>query len=622
MAAGSAFRALTLLCLVAGIAQSTWLSFQGVALFQALAVGVAGAAGLFAGALWVARKFACSAVEHSLRSTETRSQLAAIVESSEDAIIGMNLEGEITSWNAGAETIYGYSAEEILHRPITLLNPPDRPNEIPQLMKIIKQGKGINRYESERIQKDGRRIYVSASISPIKDVDGAVIGASTIVRDVTTVKKFEENLRAHASQMETLYTVAQDVGATLSLNEVMERSLKRVITASGFDYAFLRFYDAAEQFRSLVASVNADLPSESLESLKYLSEATVERMPDPNQAWFVGDASTVSGMGSVYDAANVKALAVLPFPRSAQLHGALTLMSPRAYEFSSEQLHFLHALAQQIGLAVENASLYGNTLQINAHLHEEIEERKRAEKRLADFTAMAVHDLRGPLSNLASIAESLQNEAFGAINDEQRQWLGKMEASCVGLVEQISHFLDLSKMEAGHIELNSKPVDIGSLLCESIFQYSIQADKRDIKLALALEPDLPLINADARRINQVVENLLNNALKFTRDGGHIEVGARRENAYQITGWVKDNGIGIPPNEISRIFEKYRQVASGEKAKAFGTGLGLAICKKIVEAHDGVLWVESKENEGTTLFFSLPANQTDSTDILESQLSNL
>ena len=136
--------------------------------------------------------------------------------------------------------MFGYRADEDTNgRPITLLNPPDRPNEIPQLLEIVKQGKGINRYETERIRNDGRRLYVSASVSPIRDYEGKVIGASTIGRDITALRQVEEKLRTHASQMETLYTIGQEIGGTLALDVVIQCALQRVVSASGFDVAFM-----------------------------------------------------------------------------------------------------------------------------------------------------------------------------------------------------------------------------------------------------------------------------------------------------------------------------------------------------------------------------------------------
>ena len=276
-----------------------------------------------------------------------------------------------------------------------------------------------------------------------------------------------------------------------------------------------------------------------------------------------------------------------------------------------EESQFLQALGQQIALAIENAQLYGATVEVNAHLQEEIEERNRAEKTLADFTAMVVHDLRSPLSNVVSIAESLQDGLFGQVNEQQNKWLWKIETNCKSLIEHVSDFLDLSKIEAGHIELVKKPVDLKALIQEILVEHSIQADKRQISLRNKIDRELPTIWLDPRRVNQVLSNLLNNALKFSDDGGDIEVGAGRGSGNEINVWVKDAGIGIDSDEIGQIFEKYHQVSSGRNSGHKGTGLGLVICKKIVEAHGGRIWAESQKGKGATFFFSLPVNASSS-----------
>ncbi len=133
----------------------------------------------------------------------------------------------------------------------------------------------------------------------------------------------------------------------------------------------------------------------------------------------------------------------------------------------------------------------------------------------------------------------------------------------------------------------------------------VLAQGKKISLKSRVDPSLPPISVDPRRLNQVFSNLLSNAIKFTAQGGEIEVGAYRENGATAKVWVKDSGVGIPSQEIDQLFQKYRQTASGKTAKEKGTGLGLVICKMIVEAHGGKIWVESKEGKGTTFFFSLP-----------------
>ncbi len=554
---------------------------------------------------FIGNRYVVAYVRAHARAEEARLQLASIVECSGDAIIGKSLDGIITSWNDGAELMYGYTAEEVRGQPITLLSPPDRPNEIPQLLEIVKQGKGINRYETERIRKDGRRLYVSASVSPIRDYEGNVAGASTIARDITALRQVEEKLRAHASQMEALYTLGQEMGRTLALDAVIQSALDRVISASGFDLAWICFPG-----KTPAAARAARSSMEQTQPVR-LDDDFERKITACKKPWFVADATVLPELKIPQGLEGIRALAVLPLSNGKEHRDTLLLMSPRVHIFDAEESQFLQALAQQIALAIENAQLYEATVEANAHLQEKIEERNRAEKTLADFTATVVHDLRSPLSNVVSIAESLENGFFGPVNEQQSKWLWKIQNNCKSLIEHISDFLDLSKIEAGHIELAKKPVDLKALIHEILLEHSIRAAKRKISLKSQIEDELPRIWLDPRRFNQVLSNLLSNSLKFSHDGGDIEVGASRGHGHEINVWVKDTGIGIAADEIGKIFEKYRQVSTEKNLGHKGTGLGLAICKKIVEAHGGRIWVESQAEKGATFFLSLPVSASNS-----------
>jgi PAS domain S-box-containing protein len=555
---------------------------------------------------FIGNRYVVGYVNEHARAEEARLSLASIVESSHDAIIGKSLDGTIVSWNGGAEMMYGYTAEEVNGCPITLLNPPDRPNEIPQLLEMAKQGKGINRYETERIRKDGRRLYVSSSVSPIRNHEGKIIGASTISRDITELRKVEEKLRAHASEMETLYTIGQEIGRTLALDEVIQRALDRVVSASGFDLALIHFSGKSPAPEMYIAGRAPRLSEEERQLVARLGEDFERRITGCHEPWFVEDTEVIPELKNLHTVVGCRALAILPLSGGEQHRGTLILMSPRVHPFGFEESQFLQALGQQIALAVENARLYGASVEVNAHLQQEVDERKRAEKMLGDFTAMVVHDLRSPLSNVVSIAESLQDGLFGPVNQQQKKWLWKIETNCKDLIENVSDFLDLSKIEAGHIELVKKPLDLRAQVQESLMEHSIQAVNKHISLTSQIDSGLPAVWIDPRRFNQVLSNLFSNALKFYDDGGAIEVGAR-SSGHEVIMWVKDTGPGIPAAEIDQIFEKYRQVSSGKSSGRQGTGLGLVICKKIIEAHGGRIWAESEEGKGVAVFLSLPVN---------------
>jgi signal transduction histidine kinase len=182
--------------------------------------------------------------------------------------------------------------------------------------------------------------------------------------------------------------------------------------------------------------------------------------------------------------------------------------------------------------------------------------------------------------------------------------LGKVEDSGRSSVELISDFLDVSKLESGHIELKKRTLDLGELLRTSLENYSVVANEKRVGLKDEVDPSLPPVEADPRRLEQVLNNLISNALKFTPEGGQIFVGAG-QNRKHVEVWVRDNGVGIPAEEIGEIFEKYKQTTSGATSEHKGTGLGLVICKMIVEAHGGT--IGAKSEQGTTFTFTLPKN---------------
>ncbi|HEV8344064.1 MAG TPA: sensor histidine kinase [Candidatus Binatia bacterium] len=227
------------------------------------------------------------------------------------------------------------------------------------------------------------------------------------------------------------------------------------------------------------------------------------------------------------------------------------------------------------------------------------------ERLKADFTAMIVHDLRSPLTAVLSSAALIEDGVVGPVTEEQKKWLINIQTSVRKLVELVNDFLDLSKIEAGRIDLTRKEVDLNRLIQDSLEQHRILADNKGVSLKNRAYQGLPPVQADPRRLEQVLNNLLSNAIKFTPAGGEIEVGAVHENATEAKVWVKDNGVGIPTGETGSLFELYQQTSSGKGSDQKGTGLGLVICKMIVETHGGKIWVESEEGKGTTFFFSLP-----------------
>ncbi|MFQ5813551.1 MAG: ATP-binding protein [Anaerolineae bacterium] len=291
----------------------------------------------------------------------------------------------------------------------------------------------------------------------------------------------------------------------------------------------------------------------------------------------------------------------VPMIAKGEVLGVLSFLTREGDQFGSEEIEFLSTLASQAAVAIHNSQLYEQTKEQKVEL-------ERASKMKADFTAMIVHDLRSPLTAVVSAAGMLEDGLMGPVNENQKKWLTKIGAAARSLVDLISQFLDLSKIEAGRIELVREEMDLKQFIRDCLDNYLPLARDKKLSFKSCVDPALPRIDADPRRLEQVLSNLLSNAIKFGGEGGEIEVGASQGGTGEIKVWVKDNGVGIPAHEIGNLFEMYRQAKSGRASKYEGTGLGLVICKMIVEAHGGRIWAESEEGKGTTFVFLLPINQ--------------
>jgi signal transduction histidine kinase/transcriptional regulator with GAF, ATPase, and Fis domain len=239
---------------------------------------------------------------------------------------------------------------------------------------------------------------------------------------------------------------------------------------------------------------------------------------------------------------------------------------------------------------------------------------RRIERLKADFNSMVVHDLRSPLNIIQGYIDIVRNRVVGDISEEQEELLSIAKENCYKILKLIDNFLIASKMEVGSFQITPE-VNALNTLVESVAEnHQVLAEKKNIKISIKIDHNIPLMAFDKMRIEQVITNYLSNALKFSRTGGIIEVGNKLVNVKnELTGedqeeiqvWVKDQGVGIAADEQEKVFNKYEQTEAGKDASLKGTGLGLAICKEIVTLHKGKVWVKSVPDKGSTFYFSLP-----------------
>jgi len=229
---------------------------------------------------------------------------------------------------------------------------------------------------------------------------------------------------------------------------------------------------------------------------------------------------------------------------------------------------------------------------------------KEIERMRADFVSMVTHELRSPLSMIKGSVDNMIDGLYGEVNSEQKEKLGVVNKMTYRLMALVNDLLDLAKLEAGTVSLNIEEIDMGGIIEQSLGGMRTLAEQKQIELTSEIAEDIPAIQADADRIEQVFVNLLSNAVKFTPDGGRVTVTARFKDGM-VECVVADTGKGMPPEALDRIFDKFQQIYDRESRKKGGTGLGLAVVKNIVEAHGGAIRAESEPGRGSVFTFILP-----------------
>jgi len=292
----------------------------------------------------------------------------------------------------------------------------------------------------------------------------------------------------------------------------------------------------------------------------------------------------------------LRALLAVPLIAEDQLVGALIVMRKRAGTFAAEEVALLQTFATQSALAIQNARLFREIADKSRQL-------EVASQHKSEFLANMSHELRTPLNAIIGFSEVLTDRMFGELNEKQEEYLKDIYASGTHLLSLINDILDLSKIEAGRMELELTDFDIPTALDNAIVLVRERAARHGISLHKSIDERLGQIQADERKVRQVVLNLLSNAIKFTPEGGRIEVlAAPKDGAVEVS--VSDTGVGIAPEDQETVFEEFRQVGTAAK-KVEGTGLGLTLCRKFVELHGGRIWVKSEVGVGSTFTFSLP-----------------
>jgi len=438
-------------------------------------------------------------------------------------------------------------------------------------------------------------------------VDGHLLARS--LRYAIQRHKAEESLKKRNRELLVLRKISETILGSLDLKIVLDQILEQAMLSGSFDLGNIRLLDASGDSLEVAVATGYRDPNNVL-SHRRLSRTTEAAHSSHfsgrvfEQPCIEEHVQACSGLRTMKKE-GVESFVQVPVRAEGEVLGIIQLASRTPRRFNNEEVRLLETIGNQMGIAVQRARLYEET-------RRQASELEKASKLQADFTAMIAHDLRSPLMNITGVAEVMIGGMFGGVTDEQKKWLARIQANSRTLVDLVSDFLDFSKLESGYVEVWKERVDLSDLIQRTIENFRVLAQEKGISISDAVDLSLPAVRVDPRRMDQVLSNLISNAIKFAGDGGETEVGAVLADASQVKVWVRDNGVGIPADEIGQLFQKYRQGGNANRSSRQGTGLGLVICKMIVEAHGGKIWVESEPGHGSTFFFSLPTTPVEPT----------
>jgi len=427
------------------------------------------------------------------------------------------------------------------------------------------------------------------------------------IRLLSELRARTDDLTRSVGQLTALGEVGRAVSSTLDLETVLSTIVSRAIQLSGTDGGSVYEYDEATEEFSLRASRN--LPEAYVEQVRDTrprkGEGAVGRVAQTREPVQIADISDPavyeSRVRNMLLQIGLRALLAVPLIAEDQLVGALIVMRKRSGTFAAEEVALLQTFATQSALAIQNARLF-------RELADKSHQLEVASQHKSEFLANMSHELRTPLNAIIGFSEVLSDRMFGELNEKQEEYLKDIYASGTHLLSLINDILDLSKIEAGRMELELTEFDLPTAIENALMLVRERAGRRSIALHTNIDSQLGHIRADERKVRQVVLNLLSNAIKFTPEGGRIEVGAMaKDGSVEVS--VSDTGIGIAPEDQERVFEEFRQVGTAAK-KVEGTGLGLTLCRKFVELHGGRIWVKSQEGVGSTFTFIIPASRGD------------
>jgi PAS domain S-box-containing protein len=568
------------------------------------------------------------------QAEETRSHLAAIVTSSEDAILSKTLDGIITSWNRSAERLYGYTAREMVGKSLTRLIPPDLADDLPQILARLRRGERIDHYETQRVTRDGARLDIALTISPIRDGAGQLTGAATIARDITARKQADAELERRRQETALLAALAQDLSASLDLDTVLQRIIAGAQALCGSERALIALREPGTDV--LVGRYAIGAPSLAYAGLRIEpGQGLGGQVLRTGQPWRTVDYVTDPRFSKEYlagarEAGHLAVLAV-PIVMEGRVEGVLYASNPSTRPFTDRDEEILVRLAAHAALALQNAQLYRQAqteiaerraaeaalARAAAELEQRVEERttalhqaiaarqrlEREAQRVQHFALLGrlaagvSHEIRNPLGavflHVDLLAEELRDHAPESA-ELVADTLAEIRTQLARLDDLVQDYLSLVRVA----QIERTPTDLGAVLRTWTTEWQALGSAQGIACQFDGLDDLGIVAVHANTLRRALLNLVQNALEAMPQGGTLTLRGRRLGAT-IQLDVCDTGSGISPVQRTRIFEPLYTTKAG------GTGLGLYIVQEVVAAHGGQVVVQSVEGQGSTFTLTLP-----------------
>lgn len=675
--------------------------------------------------------------------SEYREHLAAIVESSRDSIIGIDLNNIVTSWNSGAAALYGYSADDMIGTSIMRIIPDDRYAEERSIQDALSRGQPVQHLETLRRTRDGRLIDVAITASPIRDTAGTIVGASRIGHDITALKNHEREIDRLSRLYDALSHVNQAIVRMSNRDELFRKVCRVLVELGGLSMACIGWHDPDTHLLVPVA-VSGDVDGYAQTIKVYTDDrpegrgpsSTVFRTGKPYISNdMLADPATLPWRAEI-ERRGFRASAAFPILENGETRGTLSVYSDKPNFFQDKEFALLEEAAADVSFALDNFALdaarrrteqtlhseklfsdtmiesmpgiayfydvtgrflrwnrnfetvsgysaeeiarmhpldfflaedkpllerrigevfelgesiveasfvakngnitpyfftgrrvvfegkpclVGVGIDISERMHAEAEREKRFRAEAADriksaFLATMSHELRTPLNSIIGFTGIMLQGLAGPLNPEQNKQLDMVRTSARHLLALVNDVLDISKIEAGQLEIAREPFDLRRSIAKVLSLVTPQAETKGLKLDTRIAPELGEAVSDERRFEQILLNLFSNAIKFT-DHGHISLTAELLGDFKPAGeavgraavrlQVSDTGIGIKPEDLSSLFQPFRQIDSGLSRQHDGTGLGLVICRRLCDLMGGEIIAESEWGKGSTFSVTLP-----------------